>query len=196
VVRKTRTRAQQGRRPEQKVAKGKCERGEHAAPGITRKTRQPRRGDRDVMPQFCRPSGPDTQRVTIQGLRARFARAGPWLPSSRAFGAASSRGFGAASARVFGAASARAFGAASACAFGAASARAFFGAAFTCAFGAASTRAFGAPTLSITQPTAPITQAYVAHYASRRASNPCVIFRLWKLHASSRNPQQSTKAER
>src|ERR1051326_8293487 len=71
-----------------------------------KKGRQPRRGNRDVMPQFCRPSGPDTQRVTIQGLRARFARAGPWLPSARAFGAASARAFGAASARAFGAAEA------------------------------------------------------------------------------------------
>ena len=51
------------------------------------KNSQPRRGGRYPHRCFYRPSGPAIYFFAIQGLRARFARPCPWLPSGRAFGA-------------------------------------------------------------------------------------------------------------
>ena len=55
-----------------------------------KRAREPRRGRQTrARPIFCRPSRPGSLFWVIQGLPARFARTGPWLPSRRAFGARS-----------------------------------------------------------------------------------------------------------
>jgi hypothetical protein len=70
------------------VARGKCERSEHAAPGAQMQKRgSPEKGKRcAIQHDFCRPLRPETLRYAIQGLR--FAC--PWLPYLRASGALSS----------------------------------------------------------------------------------------------------------
>jgi hypothetical protein len=90
--RQSHRRAPERRRRGQKVARGQGERSEPAAPGISKKGEEPRRGDRTRTTRFL--SALRASHHIFGRSRGSALRARPWLPSGRACGAAALRRFG------------------------------------------------------------------------------------------------------